>query len=285
MDRFKLDYPEQVFDIDFFREKPEPFFELARELYPGKFSPTITHSFIRLLHEKNILLRCFTQNIDTLERRAGVPSNRIIEAHGSFAANHCISRRCGLKADADKTKSTILDKKIPRCEKCKSLVKPDIVFMGEMMPEIFFERMVDLDEADLLLVMGTSLQVQPFASLPDRVSRNCPRLLLNLEDVGHFSRELDVVNLVDCDTGCRTLAEACGWLDELEELDKQIKADVQDPGLSTVPVSESSDLSRSGKDPISGNKEPAKALENDHSSVHEKDDVEKLVERIKGTNL
>jgi NAD-dependent histone deacetylase SIR2 len=80
-----LPYPEAVFDIDFFRKTPEPFYSLAQELYPGKFRPTITHSFISLLYQKGLLLKLFTQNIDCLEREAGVPSDKIIEAHGSFA--------------------------------------------------------------------------------------------------------------------------------------------------------------------------------------------------------
>jgi hypothetical protein len=62
-----------------------PFYTLAQELYPGKYRPTITHSFIRLLYEKGLLLKLFTQNIDCLEREAGVPEEYIVEAHGSFA--------------------------------------------------------------------------------------------------------------------------------------------------------------------------------------------------------
>src|SRR6202012_1730196 len=57
-----LDSPEDVFSIDFFRRNPLPFYTLAHELAPGKFRPTLTHSFISLLNEKGILLHVFTQN-------------------------------------------------------------------------------------------------------------------------------------------------------------------------------------------------------------------------------
>lgn len=70
---------------------PGTVYTLAAELYPGYYRPTITHAFIRLLAEKGKLYTCFTQNIDTLERRAGVPVEKIFEAHGSFA-----TQRCGL---------------------------------------------------------------------------------------------------------------------------------------------------------------------------------------------
>ena len=121
---------------------------LAKELYPGKFRPTLTHSFVQLLSSKSLLHTCFTQNIDTLERRAGVPANKIIEAHGSFASQRCIE--CRKPYDDEKMKKAVLKGDIPRCENvhCKGtgktkrnlngeeekergLVKPDIVFFGE----------------------------------------------------------------------------------------------------------------------------------------------------------
>lgn len=142
-----MPHPEAVFEINFFRKNPVPckllaawhlnfeqfsvfaVYTLAHELYPGKFRPTIAHSFIRLLAEKSLLHMCFTQNIDTLERRAGVPDHKIIEAHGSFATQKCIN--CKQPYDGDKMKEHILQKKIARCESCGGYVKPDIVFFGE----------------------------------------------------------------------------------------------------------------------------------------------------------
>lgn len=118
-------------------------YTLAQELYPGKFRPTIAHSFIRLLHDKGLLLKCFTQNIDTLERRAGVPDEKIIEAHGSFAAQRCID--CEAPYDDFLIKVHIKEKTIPRCDGCRGLVKPDIVFFGESVCLFFlyFDRQLD----------------------------------------------------------------------------------------------------------------------------------------------
>ena len=82
-----------MFSLQYFRQDPEPFYTLAQTLYPGTFKPTLTHTFMRLLQEKGILLRCFTQNIDTLERMAGVTAENIVEAHGSFATSRCIDCR------------------------------------------------------------------------------------------------------------------------------------------------------------------------------------------------
>jgi len=84
----------------------------------------LTHSFIRLLAEKNYLHACFTQNIDTLERHAGVPADRIIEAHGSLATQHCI--QCKVDYPDDEIKEKIAKQELPTCKKCKGNEKPDI---------------------------------------------------------------------------------------------------------------------------------------------------------------
>ena len=69
--KYNLPEPTAVFDINFFKENPAPFYQLAKELFPGQYQPTPTHNFIRLLHNHGLLLRCFTQNIDSLEAEAG----------------------------------------------------------------------------------------------------------------------------------------------------------------------------------------------------------------------
>lgn len=101
LSRLNLPYAEAVFDITYFRTNPEPFYTLAQELYPGKFRPTITHSFIALLEKKGLLLKLFTQNIDCLEREAGVPDDKIIEAHGSFAKYIRLPPRPSIARDTD----------------------------------------------------------------------------------------------------------------------------------------------------------------------------------------
>ncbi|KAF2101622.1 NAD-dependent histone deacetylase SIR2 [Rhizodiscina lignyota] len=217
--RLNLPYAEAVFDISYFRGNPYPFYTLAHELYPGKYRPTITHSFISLLEKKELLHMLFTQNIDCLEREAGVPGHKIVEAHGSFAAQRCIE--CKRPYPDEDMKEMIKTKDVPHCqdESCLGLVKPDIVFFGEQLPESFFKNRTKPAEADLAIIMGTSLTVQPFASLPQFVGEGTPRVLINLERVGGIgSRSDDVVILGNCDDGVRKLAEACGWLEELEEM-------------------------------------------------------------------
>lgn len=164
--------------------------------------------------------KLFTQNIDCLEREAGVPGELIVEAHGSFATQRCID--CKKEFPDDIMKQHVLSGEVPHCvnkESCNGLVKPDIVFFGEALPSAFFHSLPLLEQADLALVMGTSLTVHPFASLPERLEDDCPRVLFNMERVGSLgTRPDDVLALGDCDANVCTLADELGWLDELHKL-------------------------------------------------------------------
>ncbi|KAI9833099.1 MAG: hypothetical protein M1826_000466 [Phylliscum demangeonii] len=228
--RLNLPYPEAVFDIDFFRENPAPFYSLAHELYPGNYRPTITHSFIRLLADKGRLLKLFTQNIDCLERDAGIPREKTVEAHGSFATHRCID--CKTSYPDELMRKAVHERQIPCCPQpeCRGLVKPDIVFFREPLPDNFHRNSGLPAEADLCIVLGTSLTVQPFASLPSLCQHGVPRLLINLERVGGLgSRPDDVLLLTDCDAGVRELAAALGWLEELEALWATTNPEAKDP--------------------------------------------------------
>ena len=235
--RLNLPFAEAVFDISYFRSNPLPFYALAHELYPGKFRPTISHSFIRLLSDKGILLKLFTQNIDCLERTVGVPDDKIVEAHGSFARQSCVD--CHTSFPEDLMKQAIDAREVPYCQtpQCNGLVKPDIVFFGEQLPESFRQSRSLPMEADLCIIMGTSLSVQPFASLPGFVPDHVPRLLINHEIVGDLgSHADDVLLLGDCDTGVRTFASALGWEEDLEIIWNATRADRQEEeGSKAVP--------------------------------------------------
>jgi NAD+-dependent protein deacetylase sirtuin 2 len=155
-------------------------------------------------------------------------------AHGSFAGAHCID--CKAAADIHHVKSTILAGDIPRCESCKTgLVKPDIVFFGESLPRRFFDLSnQDFGKCDLLIIMGTSLTVQPFAGLINRVGRSVPRVLINREKVAQADPRLaalgvgsgldfnagirDVPVLGDLQGNIEKFAELLGWSEDLSKL-------------------------------------------------------------------
>jgi len=255
LQKYDLPRPQAVFEIEYFRESPTAFYELVRELWPGAFSkaeapfecglgtkykPTATHLFIRLLEDKGRLLRCFTQNIDSLEACAGVPPDRVVAAHGNFDSATCIDT--GEKVDVVEVRDAVLAGEWEALRsKYGGLVKPDIVFFGEGLPKRFFDlAQHDLPRATVCLVVGTSLAVQPFASLVNHVGEDCVRVLVNRDAVAlrdsripqciamqlgmggfEFFNEQnyrDVALLGNCDDRILELVEALGWMDDFKVL-------------------------------------------------------------------
>ncbi|KAH6578555.1 hypothetical protein BASA60_003600 [Batrachochytrium salamandrivorans] len=289
--KYQLPYPEAIFDISYFRRKPQPFYELARELFPGGYKPTACHRFIKMLQDNHLLLRNYTQNIDMLERIAGVEGEFLVEAHGSFHQARCVGgirsdipsvfgsdssdtttcsdsvsdsegrtadvntsvdvaqelpapqhvadgssspatspvydegiEACGRLFTIDEFQKSLFDNTIAKCT-CGGLIKPDIVFFGEPLPSKFHASIIkDFQDCDALIVMGTSLQVQPFSGLINLVGATVPRLLVNRDQCGdmrHKSKGFDFVGDVQkyrrdalflgtCDLGACILSDALG---------------------------------------------------------------------------
>ncbi|EPY43228.1 silent information regulator 2 [Angomonas deanei] len=185
LDKYNLSDPTDAFSLDLLRENPSIFYNIAKEmdLWPGKFKPTKVHHFVKLLHDEGRLLCCCTQNIDGLETEAGLPMEKLVEAHGSFRTASCIE--CRERYDIDRNRKEAQEGVISHCEACGGIVKPDVVFFGEQLPEKFFKVvMEDTKEAELLLIIGTSLNVHPFAEIPFHVGPHIPRIVLNMERVG-----------------------------------------------------------------------------------------------------
>ena len=238
--KYKLPYPEAVFDVSFYRNNPQPFCSLAKEIWPGMIhSPTLTHSFMSLLAAKGKLLRVYTQNIDGLEVLAELPPEKIVECHGHFRTASCID--CNKNADMNHVTASIVEEaKPPVCKNCEGYVKPDIVFFGEGLPSRFHNLLrQDMGQADLLLILGTSLQVAPVSMIPEMVDRKlCKRVLLNLELVGNLdiagkknkhNKELqqDIFHKGACDETIVTLSKLMGWHEELQELNSKTKVETQ----------------------------------------------------------
>ncbi|KAL3931065.1 MAG: hypothetical protein SGBAC_011483 [Bacillariaceae sp.] len=214
LQKYDLPNPQAVFDVGFYRSNPQPFVTLAKELWPGlTHSPTLTHSFLKMLSDKGLLLRLYSQNIDGLEYLAGIPADKLVECHGHFRSASCIE--CGTKADPELVKNTIVKNGIvPKCEKCDGNVKPDIVFFGENLPDRFQQLLrIDVQEADLLLVMGTSLQVAPVSMIPDLVE--CPKVLFNREPVMKIRTGEDIFLPGNCDGHVTELCSILGWKEDL----------------------------------------------------------------------
>ena len=144
----------------FFVRNTEKFFEFYRSkmLYPNA-KPNVVHSTLASLEKAGKLRAVITQNIDGLHQMAG--SRNVIELHGSVNRNYCLD--CGDFYGVD----YILNSKgVPKCAKCGGVVKPDVVLYEEPLSDTEWSRAyMAIEEADLIIVGGTSLSVYPASSL------------------------------------------------------------------------------------------------------------------------
>lgn len=218
-----------MFDINYFNENPNPFYLFAKELLPGKYYPTLGHYFLNLLNKKKLLQRIYTQNIDTLERLAGIPEDKLVECHGNFATAYCA--KCKKKYEPKYLEEFIIKQEVAHCTEkdCNGLIKPGIVFFGEELPERFkWLSPTDMMSADLLIIIGTSLNVEPCASLVYQVGDLCPRLLINRDPVGPFVKYSDPHNYRDVfvkDTIDNAVAAFCkemNWEKDLYKIQNKI---------------------------------------------------------------
>ncbi len=160
----KWDYPpEEILSRGFFESNPREFYRFYREkiLIQG-IEPNAAHKKLAELESAGKLKACITQNIDGLHQAAG--SKNVLELHGSTLRNHCT--KCGEFYDFSYVVNTKDENGICRCKKpnCSAIVKPDVVLYGEALDESVIEKtLVALQNADLLIIGGTSLTVYPAA--------------------------------------------------------------------------------------------------------------------------
>jgi NAD-dependent deacetylase len=159
--------PMQVAHIDAFRSDPVHFWSFYGERFAtlGAKLPNGAHRALVALEERGLLDGVITQNIDMLHRKAG--AHQLIEMHGSIAS--CTCPDCGECVPLQQVRERLAADRdgVPRCGRCRGPIKPDVVLFGELLPAPALQRARELCEgADLLLCIGSSLEVHPVAGLP-----------------------------------------------------------------------------------------------------------------------
>jgi NAD-dependent deacetylase len=152
--------PEEILSIGFFNKRTEDFYNYYRKnlIYPDA-QPNKAHVALVELERMGKLKAIITQNIDGLHQMAG--SMNVIEIHGSLHRSYCIN--CGKTYTLEEVLSA---KGVPYCDVCGEVVRPDVVMYGEALNSTLIEQSVAaIEEADLLIVGGTSLLVYPAAGL------------------------------------------------------------------------------------------------------------------------
>jgi NAD-dependent deacetylase len=169
---------EKIFDIDYFRRDPAFYYRHAGEFIYNLDAKeaSLVHICLGNLEKRGLLKALITQNIDLLHQKGG--SNRVIEIHGSPRLHYCL--RCsGIRVGFEEAAAVVRSGGLPRCPACGAVLKPAITFFGESLPmDALREATAEAQEADLMLVLGTSLTVNPAASLPLYTLRNGGRIVI-----------------------------------------------------------------------------------------------------------
>jgi NAD-dependent deacetylase len=159
--------PMEVAHIDAFRRDPVSFWSFYGQRFASlaQKRPNGAHRALVRMEERDLLDAVITQNVDMLHRKAG--TSELVELHGSIASCSCPS--CGSTITLAQARVSVDEdpQGVPRCADCGAATKPDVVLFGELLPDRALARAGRLCEAaDLLLCIGSSLEVHPAAGLP-----------------------------------------------------------------------------------------------------------------------
>lgn len=153
--------PETILSHTFFMRKPETFYDFYNTtIVCTDAEPNAAHKALAKLERLGKLKAVVTQNIDGLHQKAG--SRAVYELHGTIMKNNCM--KCGKFYDLAYVVKGIKENKVPRCEKCGGIVKPEVVLYEEGLDDWTIRKSVDaIRDADVLIIGGTSLNVYPAA--------------------------------------------------------------------------------------------------------------------------
>lgn len=173
--------PEEILHVRYFESNPELFYRFFRDFFVTDAQPNDTHRALVRLEKAGKQVSVVTQNIDGLHQKAG--SSTVYELHGTTSRFHC--RSCGKEYSMDYLKSS--KTVIPYCE-CGEILKPHVTLYGEMLDDSVVEGAISsIADADLLIIGGTSLVVQPAASFVRYFRGGCT-VIINKENTAYDSR-------------------------------------------------------------------------------------------------
>ncbi|MDR2447920.1 MAG: NAD-dependent deacetylase [Treponema sp.] len=157
---------QKMFDIDYFEQDASYYYKAAAGFIYNldEKEPSIVHTTLAELERRGLLKAVITQNIDLLHQKAG--GKRVIEAHGSPTVHYCL-RCAGVRMSFEEAAAIVKSGGTPRCPHCDRPLKPAITFFGEALPiDALRQAQDEAQTADLMLTLGSSLTVNPAASLP-----------------------------------------------------------------------------------------------------------------------
>lgn len=198
MQDFSGKSPEEILSRKCFRENPKLFFKFLKTrmtMFDGK-KPNRSHLFLAQLEKVGKLKAIITQNIDGLHRDAGNKDSKILEIHGTHRTYRCNSA-CGTCYTTEEFLNKLTTSDIPLCE-CGGIIRTNTVLFDEPLDDDIFEEAIrECKKADLMLVVASTLIVQPAASLLSEINKECKLVIIN-NDWTPYDRKADLVIRENC---------------------------------------------------------------------------------------
>lgn len=199
---WQQDNPMEVASLTTFRRQPERFFNWLRPLAEKMWQaqPNPAHAALAWMEKAGYVKGVVTQNIDGLHQRAG--SKKVVEVHGSLETLTCM--KCGKNYTGRQFVEDFIHRRgIPMCPECIRILKPDIVLFEEALPTAAWDQAMRWClRADVILVIGSSLEVVPAALLPQMAVERGARLILvnftatHLDNQAEFIFQADLVEVL-----------------------------------------------------------------------------------------
>ncbi|MDP2790372.1 MAG: Sir2 family NAD-dependent protein deacetylase [Rectinemataceae bacterium] len=178
---------EKIFELSLFLKDPGIYYSMTKDFIYNldEKNPSVVHRVLARLEFEGLLSSIITQNIDLLHQKAG--SLRVIEVHGSPSIHRCLV--CDATMGFSEAAAIVKVGSLPRCPSCGSVLKPDITFYGEnLSASILSDARDEARQADLFLVLGSSLLVYPVAMLPEIALDRGAKLVIVNDMATHLDR-------------------------------------------------------------------------------------------------
>lgn len=180
-------YDPGILDLSYFYSHPTEAWEVIKSIFYdffGSAQPNAAHKGMAELEQMSLLDCVITQNIDNLHQEAG--SSKVYEFHGN--SRNLVCQHCDLRYRASESLLATLP---PRCEKCGSVLKPDFIFFGEMIPQQAYQKsMEEASQGEVFIVVGTTGEIMPASMIPQIAKDNGVKIIEINPNYSNFTHSI-----------------------------------------------------------------------------------------------
>ena len=201
-----------MFQIDKFKENPQEVIDWIADKLDKPRAPDVSHKFLAELADRGQLLRAYTINLDKVEEKTGIPNDYVFNVRGTFFECSCLD--CKAPQNVQRVHKDWSKRKISKCNACKGVVRPNILFFGENIPEKYNQQVTqDITKCDCFILLGSNFfRLAMFDAIINLIPDSVPRIIVDEKSV-----DLNVLK-------SKTIEEIQELLKKVDEQRKTIEA-------------------------------------------------------------